>query len=74
MNAPVIKCAVCGKQIHTLEWWDDLETGDRVLRAYCHGAVDEMRMSPSFMLKNYNAIRQITEGVAFSTPLLTPPR
>ena len=45
MISPKIGCAVCGTPVQRVEVWDDLKTMDIVVRAYCHGKMDEMRLS-----------------------------
>ena len=45
MKFPTIICDVCNKPCDKLAVHDDLETGDVVMRAFCHGDVDTMRLS-----------------------------
>ena len=68
-----VRCAVCNTPVRRLEWFDDMQTGDRVLRAFCHGDVDEMRLTRGFMTGvSIDALDQLqgATGTAFATPKL----
>ena len=77
MQPEQIVCAKCDKPVEKLEWWDDLETDARVLRVYCHGETDEMRLSMEFLTHArqcaLDAIAN-SKGVAFQeAQALLPP-
>lgn len=41
MNRLRITCALCRKPVQRVEWREDYENDRCVVRAYCHGKVDE---------------------------------
>ena len=71
MKPAQIICAKCGTPVEKTEWWDDHASGDRVLRVYCHGEVDEMRLTQDYMTHarqgELDALA-MSRGVAFATP------
>lgn len=70
MSIPKVMCAKCGKPVDSLEWFDDHCTAERVIRAHCHGAVDDMRLS-KFDLDRIAMLQlELAEGVAFGKPAL----
>ena len=62
---PRITCAICKKPVDRLEWGDDWNTGDRWVRAYCHGEVDNMRISQETLLRLRHDLSDSPHGVAF---------
>ena len=67
MSAPTVYCAKCCRAVDKLEWFDDLASGERVVRAYCHGSVDEMRID--MMTISIDVAMQLNQqvGIAFSS-------
>ena len=60
----VILCAQCHKRVDRIERRDDHASGEIVIRAYCHGEMDEMRMGHEFLM----AVRRdpgARHGIAF---------
>jgi hypothetical protein len=64
-TAPRIRCARCGRQVERVEWFDDHLTRLRVVRAYCHGDVDEMRVNLRDLTLDLSRALSEAEGVAF---------
>ena len=63
MKFPTIICDVCNKPCDKLAVHDDLETGDIVMRAFCHGDVDTMRLSHRDMVTlGPEALDQMNHG------------
>ena len=62
---PRITCAICNKPVDRIEWGDNWNTGDRWLRAYCHGDTDNMTLRQEVLLERRNALEDFAEGVAF---------
>ena len=61
---PVIMCAICQRPVDRVEWRDDLNTGDRVITAHCHGDRDTMRLSQADLISMIG--KEPTSGVAFA--------
>ena len=60
-----IMCAMCGKPVDRVEWFDDPMNFQRVIRAHCHGKVDEMRLDSNQPVHIFKALRD-ARGVAFA--------
>ena len=70
MDPRQITCAVCGRHVDKTEWWDDPCRAERVLRVYCHGAADEMRLDFARLTSAELDALTVAQGVAFVTPSL----
>jgi hypothetical protein len=66
-HIPNIRCAVCDRYVERIEWFDDLVKRDRIIRVFCHGESDEMRLDVYRL--SLDELRTIgdSEGVAFTT-------
>jgi hypothetical protein len=64
-----IMCAVCSRPVDRIEWFDDLIKRDRIIRVFCHGETDEMRLDIyRLSCKEMRALEEAeSSGVAFTT-------
>ena len=65
-----IRCAICNKPVDRWATWADPATDTHVIRAFCHGDRDEMRVTAGFLYSLNRDERkrlQNSEGVAFAT-------
>jgi hypothetical protein len=65
-----INCHLCGKHVDRITMESDPLSNDTVITAYCHGAIDEMRLSQTDVIKmGREVLQQIGNGtgVAFQT-------
>lgn len=72
MKNPTIICDICKRPVEILEWWDERSSDVRVIRAYCHGDTDEMRLNFSDMIAWVRGGLP-DHGVAFLTKRLDRP-
>lgn len=70
--APRISCAVCRRPVDRVSWSDDHDTGERVIRAHCHGDVDEMRVDLRKLTRAQLRALEASQGVAFTTRRIEP--
>ena len=61
------QCSLCNRQVDKFEWFRDQSRDVMVYRAYCHGDVEEVRLS-YFMLEDATDVQIIT---AFNKPRLS---
>jgi hypothetical protein len=73
MDPRRITCAVCRKPVQRTEWWDDYSKGDRVLRVYCHGATQDMRLDMMRVSPDTLRALEDAQGVAFDVGALAGP-
>lgn len=73
MNPNQITCAKCSKPVEKIEWWDDTISGGVVLRVYCHGETDEMRMSTGMLSSDLDELANSDGFVFFQEKPLLPP-
>ena len=73
MNPRRITCAMCRKPVQRTEWWDDHSKGDRVLRVYCHGAMQDMRIDLMRIEPDTLRAMEDAQGVAFGVGALEGP-
>lgn len=66
MDPRRITCVKCGGPVVETEWWDDYVTGDRVLRVYCHGEIDEMRLQLHRISWVEMDVLKSAQGIAFA--------
>ncbi len=72
MRNPTIICAQCQAPVDSWEWFDDRKHWNlRVIRAYCHGAVDEMSINMETISSETLAQLKNATGVAFATKALS---
>lgn len=78
MRFPTVVCDICDRPVDKLVQYEEPDTRAIVLRAHCHGEMDEMRLTPYDLVKmTRDQLDQMNEGVgrAFTTkptlPLMT---
>lgn len=63
MNPERITCNKCQKPVERTEWFTDPKDCSRVLRVFCHGETDEMRLTGmNFMDMMPDMVREIETG------------
>jgi hypothetical protein len=65
MKPKQIICAKCNKPVDKLEWFTDWMTDQTVIRVYCHGTYEEMKINLSTL--SYEALKNLedAQGIAF---------
>ena len=68
MRPEQITCAVCNAPVQMIERYDDPVSDCVVLRAHCHGEIDEMRISRLDLVRTPGLFEAIgaSQGVAFA--------
>jgi hypothetical protein len=59
-------CAICNKPVDKVTSTYDLNLFSTVYRVYCHGQVEEQRLSDEILVSSL----KVTFGLAFERPLL----
>ncbi len=61
-------CARCGKPVEKIEKYKDMRTDEMVFSAFCHGAIDELRLGQEQIAN----MTEIHMTVAFYDPKMLP--
>jgi len=62
------ECAVCGRSVDELRWWDDWDRCQRILIARCHGQTEEVVLTDKTMVLYGSTMRFGKAFVAKALP------